>query len=100
MMKIGAHLGMLSYSKEQEREADLLASYLLSNAGYDLKKAQNVMVVLAQFAGKKDPAHSAFLSTHPAGIERVVAWEKSIEEIKSNQSKLPYLKTGATASSE
>ncbi len=95
MMKAGAHIGMLSYSKEQEREADLLATYLLSRSGYNLKKAQNIMVVLAQFAGEKDPSHAAFLNTHPAGIERVVAWEKSIDEIKANRSKLPYLKETA-----
>lgn len=93
MMKAGAHIGMLSYSKEQEREADLLATYLLSRARYDLKKAQNVMVVLAKFSGKSDPAQAAFLDTHPAGMERVVAWEKAIYEIKENSSKLPYLKT-------
>lgn len=93
MMVAGAHIGVLSYSKEQEREADLLAAYLLARAGYNLEKAQNVMVVLSQFSGEKDPSHKAFLSTHPAGAERVVSWQKAVEEIKSNQSKLPYLKS-------
>lgn len=92
MMQIGAHLGALSYSKEQEREADLLATYLLSHAGYNLSKAQNVMVVLAQFAGETDPKRAAFLNSHPAGMERVAAWEKAMQEIKNNPSKLPYLK--------
>lgn len=92
MMNLGAHVGMMSYSKEQEREADLLATYLLSRSGYDLRKAQNVMIVLAQFAGETDPSRSAFLDSHPAGMERVVAWEKAMQEIKGNKSKLPYLK--------
>lgn len=93
-MQAGAYFGALSYSKEQEREADLLATYLLKRAGYDLAKAQNVMVVLAQFASekKRDPNRAAFLSTHPAGMERVVAWEKAIEEIKQNETNLPYPK--------
>lgn len=94
MMNLGAHIGGLTYSKEQEREADLLATYLLARAGYDLKKAENVMVVLAKFAGETnpDPSHKAFLESHPAGMERVVAWEKAIDEIKQNPEKLPYSK--------
>lgn len=92
MMGVGAHLGAASYSKEQEREADLLATYLLSRGGYNLEKAQNVMVVLAQFAGETDPTRKAFLDSHPAGMERVVAWKKATAEIKGNKSKLPYLK--------
>lgn len=92
MMEAGAHIGMLSYSKEQEREADLLATYLLSRAGYNLERAQNIMVVLAKTAGEgsSNLGRSAFLDSHPAGMERVVSWQKTIEEIKGNKSKLPY----------
>ena len=81
-----------SYSKEQEREADLLATYLLSRAGYDLKRAQNIMVVLSDFSGESNISRSAFLDTHPAGVERYVAWDMAIHEVKTNPSKLPYLK--------
>lgn len=92
MMQAGAKVGALSYSKEQEREADLLATYLLSRSGYDLKKAGNIMVVLSKASGEESAlSRSAFLDTHPAGIERVVAWEKAIDEIKHNPSRLPYL---------
>ena len=95
MMEAGAGIGILSYSKEQEREADLLATCLLSRAGYNLNRAENTMVILAKFSGQGDPAKTAFLSSHPAGAERVVAWAKAIDEIKSNRSKLPYPKEGA-----
>ncbi|MFA7276264.1 MAG: M48 family metallopeptidase [Pseudobdellovibrionaceae bacterium] len=90
MMKVGAEIGALSYSKEQEREADLLSAYLLSRSGYDLRKAENLMLVLARFAGEAKASTSSFLSTHPAGMERVVAWEKVTVEIKANKKKLPY----------
>lgn len=90
MMKVGAEIGVLSYSKEQEREADLLSAYLLSRSGYDLKKAENLMVILAQFSGEEKQSSAAFLSSHPAGIERVVAWEKARQEIKTNKKKMPY----------
>lgn len=94
MMNLGAYVGVRSYSKEQEREADLLATYLLSRSGYNLKSAQNVMVVLARMAGEEasNPTHKAFLDSHPAGAERVVAWQKAMDEIKSNPTKLPYPK--------
>ena len=92
MMNVGASVGALSYSKEQEREADLLATYLLSRAGYSLSRAQNVMVVLSEFSGEKRISESAFLDTHPAGVERYVAWDMAIQEVKNNSSKLPYLK--------
>lgn len=94
MMQFGAYMGVMSYSKEQEREADLLATYLLSRSGYNLQRAQNVMVVLARFAGEEaeNPTHKAFLESHPAGAERIVAWQKAIDEIKTNTSKLPYPK--------
>jgi len=90
MMNAGAGIGALSYSKEEEREADLLATYLLSRAGYNLKRAENVMIVLSQYAGESDHSRASFLDTHPGGIERVVAWEKAIDEIKHNPSKLPH----------
>jgi len=97
MMRLGAAIGIRSYSKEQEREADLLATYLMSRSGYDLRRGQNVMVVLARFAGEEaaSPTHKAFLESHPAGAERVVAWQKAIEEIKTNKTKLPYPKKQA-----
>lgn len=92
MMRVGAEIGVLSYSKEQEREADLLATYLLSRAGYNLGRAQNIMLVLANFSGEKRADRAAFLDTHPAGTERFVAWEKAMEEVAANTTKLPYRK--------
>lgn len=90
MMQAGAKIGVLSYSKEQEREADLLSAYLLSRSGYDLKKAKNLMLVLAKMSGETKENSTAFLSSHPAGMERVVSWEKVREEINSNKTKIPY----------
>lgn len=97
MMVVGAQIGAISYSKEQEREADLLATYLLSRAGYNLQRAQNIMLVLASSSGEGNADRAAFLDSHPAGIERFVAWEKAVEEVKSNPSKLPYRKESTTS---
>lgn len=89
MMSAGAGIGALSYSKEQEREADLLATYLLSRAGYNLNKAQNIMLVLAESNGESSISQSAFLDSHPAGVERFVAWDKAIKEVEASKTKLP-----------
>jgi predicted Zn-dependent protease len=41
---LGAQIGALSYSKEQEREADYLAALILYRAGVDLDKARGMDV--------------------------------------------------------
>ena len=86
-MQIGAAVGVLSYSKEQEREADLLGAYLLARAGYDLDKAGRVYEVLARMNSER--ARSGWFDTHPAGPERIVAWRKAIAEVEASPDKLP-----------
>ena len=88
---VGAQIGALSYSKYQEREADLLSAYLLARAGYDLHKAGHVWQVLAQLDKKKTSA--SLFDTHPAGPERIAAWEKATVEVEHSPTKLPPWKT-------
>ncbi|MGE4314017.1 MAG: M48 family metallopeptidase [Pseudobdellovibrionaceae bacterium] len=96
MMAAGAKIGAISYSKEQEREADLLGAYLVKYAGYDLKKAERLLYVFTKIDGEEAAhmgnAKAAILDTHPPSSERVVAWEKTIQEIKGNKAGIPYLK--------
>lgn len=87
-MKLGAAVGALSYSKSQEREADLLAAYILARAGYDLDRAGKVWTVLAQM---DDTTHASLFDTHPAGPERIVAWEKAVAEVRGSTDMLPDL---------
>ncbi|MEC8664725.1 MAG: M48 family metallopeptidase [Pseudomonadota bacterium] len=93
MMVAGAEIGAISYSKEQEREADLLGAYLLKHSGYNLESAQNMMYVLSRLNGDPVAGKAALLDTHPPSAQRVVAWSKAIEEIEGNETKLPYLKS-------
>ncbi|MFM9841654.1 MAG: M48 family metalloprotease [Dongiaceae bacterium] len=88
---VGAQIGALSYSKSQEREADLLSAYLLARAGYDLRKAGHVWQVLAQLDKKKTKA--SLFDTHPAGPERMAAWERAIVEVEHSPTKLPPWKS-------
>lgn len=88
---VGAAVGALSYSKSEEREADLLSAYLLARANYDLHKAGRTFWVLAQ--QNKDKVKSSMLDSHPAGPERIVAWEKAITEVEQSPNKLPNWKS-------
>jgi predicted Zn-dependent protease len=85
-MQLGASIGVLSFSKEEEREADLLSAYLLARADYDLRKAGRVWLVLSKMDGE---THASMFDTHPAGPERVAAWEKAIAEVEASPNKLP-----------
>jgi predicted Zn-dependent protease len=85
-MQFGASVGALSFSKEEEREADLLSAYLLARADYDLEKAGHVLVILSKLDGE---THSSMFDTHPTGIERIAAWEKAIAEVEASPHKLP-----------
>ena len=85
--RLGAQVGALSYSKEEEREADLLSAYLLARAGYDLEEAGNIWRVLAALGNGS--SRSSIFSTHPSDAERMAAWEKSIVVVENSPDKLP-----------
>ena len=84
----GAKTGVLAFSKEQEREADLLGAYVLGRAGYDLDRAGNMFEVLAKLNAK---AVARWNDTHPAGPERIVAWRKAVAEVGASRDQLPPL---------
>ncbi len=87
-MGLGGQIGRLSYSKEQEREADLLAAYLLGRSGYDMRAASKTFEVLARL---DEYATSSWKDTHPAGAERMVAWRKAIAEVEASSDMLPRM---------
>ena len=87
-MNYGGRIGLLTFSKEQEREADLLAAYVLARAGFDLQRAGRTFEVLAKLDGY---ALSSWRNTHPAGAERIVAWRKAVAEVDASSDKLPTM---------
>jgi predicted Zn-dependent protease len=87
-MQYGGRVGQLTFSKEQEREADLLAVYVLARADFDLERAGRMFEVLAKLDGV---AISNWKNTHPMGAERVVAWRKAIAEVEASPDKLPTM---------
>lgn len=87
-MTYGGRIGQLTFSKEQEREADLLAAYVLARAGFDLRRAGRMFEVLAKLDSY---ALSSWNNTHPMGAERVVAWRKAMAEVEASSDKLPTM---------
>ncbi|WP_162917086.1 M48 family metallopeptidase [Dongia deserti] len=87
-LEYGGRIGMLTFSKEQEREADLLAAYVLARAGFDLQRAGRTFEVLAKL---DDKTIASWKDTHPAGAERIVAWRKAVAEVEESPDKLPTM---------
>ena len=84
--QLGATLGSLSYSKEQEREADYIAALILYRSGIDLDKARGFLVTMARASGRKE---TGMLDSHPAGPERVAGWDQAVAEIRATNGRLP-----------
>ena len=83
---LGAKTGQLSYSKEQEREADYLGVLIAYRAGIDLDKARGVMMTMARMSGKKE---SGLLDTHPVGAERLAGFDRAVAEVRASNGALP-----------
>ncbi len=83
---VGAAIGRISFSKEQEREADYLAAVMLYRSGVDLDKARGFLVTMARASGRGE---TGMLDTHPAGPERLAAWDKAVQEIRASNGQLP-----------
>ena len=83
---VGGAIGRISFSKEQEREADYLAALILYRSDVDLDKARGFLVTMARASGRKE---TGMLDTHPAGPERVAGWDRAVAEIRASNGQLP-----------
>jgi predicted Zn-dependent protease len=83
---LGGAVGRISFSKEQEREADYLAAVILYRSNVDLDKARGMLVTLARSSGRRD---TGMLDTHPAGPDRLASWDRAVAEIRASQGELP-----------
>ena len=84
--QLGGAVGRISFSKEQEREADYLAAVILYRSGLDLDKARGFMVTIARASTRKE---TGMLDTHPAGPERLAGWDKAVAEVRASNGSLP-----------
>lgn len=83
---IGGAIGRISFSKEQEREADYLSALILYRSHMDLDKARGFLVTMARASSHRE---TGMLDTHPAGPERLAAWDKAVAEIRASNGALP-----------
>jgi predicted Zn-dependent protease len=83
---IGGAIGGISFSKEQEREADYLAALILYRAGVDLDEARGFLATMARASGHRE---TGMLDTHPAGPERIAGWDRAVAEIRAANGRLP-----------
>ncbi len=87
-MDLGEAIGKISFSKEQEREADYIAAYLLARAGYNPDAAGDVWITLAKASGHMK---TQLFDTHPAGPDRLAAWEQAVDEVRYSKDLMPNL---------
>jgi predicted Zn-dependent protease len=85
-IQLGLTVGHLSFSKEQEREADYIAALILYRAGVDLDKARGLLVTMARESGRTE---TNILDTHPVGPDRLAAWDRAVAEIRASGGRLP-----------
>ena len=90
----GAQLYTLSYSREQENEADSLGVRYLARAGYDPAAGANILAALeaqstleARLAGRDAKQPSAWLSTHPATAERVARVRREAATLRTGSAR-------------
>ena len=81
--EVGSWIANQSFSRAQEKEADIMAGRLLFNAGYSLTQARSQFILLAQLSDHAR-VRSTFLDTHPVGPERLAHWDMIIEGTASN----------------
>ena len=87
-MSIGEMIGDISFSKEHEREADYIAAYVMARAGYNPDSAGDVWIKLAKASGKMK---TQLFDTHPAGPDRLAAWEQAVDEVRYSKDLMPNL---------
>ncbi|MCM8786103.1 MAG: M48 family metallopeptidase [Candidatus Omnitrophica bacterium] len=78
-------LAGLVFSKEFEKEADYLGTYIAAISGYDISDAPDFWrKMAAEYPGS---TKDVFLATHPSSPERYILIEKTVSEIKEKQEK-------------
>ncbi len=69
--QLGAKLLGLSYSRQQEHQADRVGTYYMALAGWDPRAAVSMQKLLASFNKHKSTVLDKYLSTHPPDDERI-----------------------------
>ena len=52
----------------------------------DLDRARAFLVTMARASGRRE---TGMLDTHPAGPERLAAWDRAVAEVRATNGRLP-----------
>jgi predicted Zn-dependent protease len=69
---------MLKFSRDDEREADVIGSQIMQRAGWDARGMAEFMETLRREQGRDPGSVEIFLSSHPAPAERAAALRRSL----------------------
>ena len=69
---------MLKFSRDDEREADVIGSQIMQRAGWDPRGMAEFMETLRREQGRDPGSVEIFLSSHPAPAERAAALRRSL----------------------
>lgn len=86
MAGTGSRLGVLAFSKDQEREADRLALLLLWRAGYRPEAARGVLITMSRATARRE---TGLFDSHPAGPERLAAFDATLAELRASGGTIP-----------
>ena len=79
LLGVGVQVGiLLPYSREQEREADLIGLDLMAIAGFDPRQSVALWKNMILASSGKEPPQ--ILSTHPASLSRIEALQKHMPD--------------------
>jgi predicted Zn-dependent protease len=81
--QIGIGTYLLKYSREYEREADLLGAQIMARAGYDPRDMADVFQTIARQGGNGAPE---WLSDHPSPANRVEAINREAALLRGHRS--------------
>lgn len=81
--QIGIGTYFMKYSREYEREADLLGAQIMSRAGYDPRHMANMFQTIARRSGNGGPE---WLSDHPSPSNRYEAINREAALLRANGS--------------
>lgn len=89
LVQLGAGLLFTRYSRQQESQADLLGTAYMTEAGYNPRGAENMLLALKRLGAKTSGIERYFID-HPDPAKRVRDVEK---EIKALQARNPSIAT-------
>ena len=85
--QIGLGTYFMKYSREYEREADLLGAQIMARAGYDPRDMANMFQTIARRSGNGGPE---WLSDHPSPANRYAAINREAELLRGRGSSPSY----------